>query len=71
MNTFLKGFLIYLVICLVVVGYWFWRLWVLRRRHVEGIHSRLDTLDPGTRPLTYDEEQERGLLLSELEEYGP
>lgn len=71
MNTLLKGFLVYLVICFVVVGYWCWRLAVLRRDHVAKLHDRLDALDPGVRALSYAEEQERGLLLAELAEYEP
>lgn len=71
MSTFFKYFLIYIVVCVVVVGFWCWRLAALRRDHLRGIHERLDQLDPGVRPLSYDEEQERGLLMAELEEYEP
>lgn len=57
------------VVISILLGLWWARRNILARRvRIEQIHHRLDDLDPGVRPLSIEEEDERRGLLRELKE---
>lgn len=70
MSTFLKVPALNVVLSLVIGGWYAWRQFSRRGARLVYIHDRLDQLDPGVRPLTIEEEDERRGLLRELEEMG-
>lgn len=68
MSALLKVIAINVVLSFVLLGWYGWRQFNRRRARLVYIHDRLDQLDPGVRPLSIEEEDERRGLMRELEE---